>query len=151
MSNASATPRVVLAYGLLGLIPFLAPPVVGGLFPPWVPLAAQGLALYGGLILSFLGGARWAMAVRQSPESGPPVNGLTVSLAMIPTLAALALLLLPAPLRAAQLAGLALALLIHGAWDIWSKGLPAWYPRLRTILTLGATAGLLAGALVLHG
>lgn len=146
MSLAPGTPRVVLVYGLLGLIPFLAPPVLGGLFPDWSALAAHGLALYGGLILSFLGGARWAMAVRQ-----PPVNGLTVSLAMLPTLVALALLLLPAHLRAVQLAGLAGGLLIHGVWDIRSRGLPDWYPRLRLVLTLGAVAGLSAGALVLHG
>jgi hypothetical protein len=146
MTIAPGTPRVVLVYGLLGLIPFLAPPVLGGLFAPWSALAAQGLALYGGLILSFLGGARWAMAARQAP-----VSGLTVSLAMLPTLVALALLLLPADRRAAQLAGLAAALLVHGAWDIWSGGLPDWYPRLRLVLTLGGVIGLSAGALVLHG
>jgi len=136
----------VLIYGLLGLIPFLAPPLIGGLFPDYAAFAARALALYGGLILSFLGGARWAMAVRQAP-----VDARIVSLAMIPTLVALAVLLLPAELRAAQLAVLALALLIHGAWDVWSSGLPDWYPRLRLILTLGGTAGLSAGALVLHG
>lgn len=146
MAIAPGTPRVVLAYGLLGLIPFLAPPLLGWLFPQWAALAAEGLALYGGLILSFLGGARWAMAVRQAP-----VDGRIVSLAMLPTLVALALLLLPADRRAAHLAGLALALLIHGVWDIGSKGLPAWYPRLRLILTLGGVIGLTAGALVLHG
>jgi len=146
MTPAPGTPRVVLAYGLLGLIPFLAPPAIGGLFPDHAAFAARALALYGGLILSFLGGARWAMAVRQDP-----VDARIVSLAMIPTLVALAVLLLPAELRAAQLAVLALALLIHGAWDVWSSGLPGWYPRLRLLLTLGGTAGLSAGALVLHG
>ena len=146
MTIAPGTPRVVLIYGLLGLIPFLAPPVLGGLFPDWSAFAAQGLALYGGLILSFLGGARWAMAVRQAP-----VKGWVVSLAMLPTLVALALLLLPADRRAAQLAGLAVALLIHGVWDIRSRGLPDWYPRLRLVLTLGGVIGLTAGALILHG
>lgn len=146
MTPAPGTPRVVLAYGLLGLIPFLVPPLIGGLFPDHAAFAARALALYGGLILSFLGGARWAMAVRQTP-----VDARIVSLAMIPTLVALAVLLLPAELRAAQLAVLALALLVHGAWDVWSSGLPDWYPRLRLILTLGGTAGLSAGALVLHG
>jgi hypothetical protein len=145
MTIAPGTPRVVLAYGLLGLIPFLAPPVIGRLFPQGAALAAEGLALYGGLILSFLGGARWAMAVRHEP-----VDGRIVSLAMLPTLVALALLLLPADRRAAQLAGLALALLIHGVWDIRSRGLPDWYPRLRLILTLGGVIGLTAGALTLH-
>jgi hypothetical protein len=146
MTPAPGTPRVVLAYGLLGLIPFLAPPLIGGLFPDHAAFAARALALYGGLILSFLGGARWAMAVRHEP-----VDGRIVSLAMLPTLVALALLLLPDDRRAAQLAGLALALLIHGVWDIRSRGLPDWYPRLRLILTLGGVIGLTAGALTLHG
>ena len=96
MSPTPGTPRVVLAYGLLGLIPFLAPPLIGGLFPDHAAFAARALALYGGLILSFLGGARWAMAVRQDR-----VDARIVSLAMIPTLVALAVLLLPAELRAA--------------------------------------------------
>ena len=146
MTPAPETPRVVLIYGLLGLTPFFAPPLLGGLFPDHAALASRALALYGGLILSFLGGARWALAVRQDR-----VDARIVSLAMIPTLVALAVLLLPADLRAAQLAVLALALLIHGAWDVWSSGLPDWYPRLRLVLTLGGTAGLSAGALVLHG
>ncbi len=146
MTAAPGTPRVVLIYGLLGLTPFFAPPLLGGLFPDHAALASRALALYGGLILSFLGGARWALAVGQDR-----VDARIVSLAMIPTLVALAVLLLPADLRAAQLAVLALALLIHGAWDVWSSGLPDWYPRLRLVLTLGGTAGLSAGALVLHG
>lgn len=146
MSLAPVIPRVVLVYGLMGLIPFLVPPVMGGLFPDHAALAAHILALYGGLILSFLGGARWAMAVDKAK-----VDGRVVSLAMAPTLVALALLLLPTDLRAAQLAGLALALMVHGAWDIWSRGLPDWYGRLRLVLTLGGTGGLAAGALVLHG
>ena len=51
-------PRVVLIYGVLGLVPFLAPPLVGLLAPDQSGLAGTALALYGGLILSFLGGAR---------------------------------------------------------------------------------------------
>ena len=146
MTLTHGTPRVVLVYGLLGLIPFLALPVIGGLLPGSAALSARGLAVYGALILSFLGGARWALAVRRTT-----IDAGVVSLAMTPTLVALALLLLPSDLRATQLAILALALLVHGAWDIWSTGLPDWYPRLRLILTLGATGGLSAGALLLHG
>jgi hypothetical protein len=70
---------------------------------------------------------------------------------MLPTLVALAILTLPAAARTWQLLGLAAALAAHGLWDIRSRGLPAWYPRLRTILTLGAVVGLGAGAMVCHG
>lgn len=137
-------PRSVLVYGLLGLIPFLAPPVAGLVFPAMKPAAATVLALYGALILSFLGGARWGFA-NTAPSPHPGV----ITLSMLPTLVGLALLLLPAADRGAQLVGLAAALVVHWVWDMVSPGLPPWYGRLRTILTLGAAAGLLGGAFVL--
>jgi hypothetical protein len=138
------TPPVVLIYGLLGVLPFLAPSVVGAVLPPFKSVAAFMLALYAGLILSFLGGARWGLAVAH-PE--PPFG--SVSLAMLPTLVGLALLALPAEDRRLQLIGLAAALALHWLWDVSSRSLPAWYPRLRTILTAGAVIGLVAGTLVL--
>ncbi len=139
-----AIPRAVLAYGLLGLIPFLMPPLAGWLLPQARPAAVLVLALYAGLILSFLGGARWGMAVK---APFPPT--LEVSLAMLPTLAGLALLLLPASLDQFRLLGLALALAVHWLWDLRGDGLPSWYGRLRTVLTAGAVAGLVSGALLL--
>jgi len=134
----------VLVYGLLGLVPFLAPPLVGTLFPDVKDVAATVLALYGGLILSFLGGARWGLAVAH-----PSPLASVITLSMIPTLAALALLLLPAHTRLAQLLGLAVALVLHWLWDLRGKDLPAWYAGLRTMLTVGAAIGLVAGAILL--
>ena len=142
--RASAIPRVVLTYGLLGLIPFLTPPLAGWLLPQAKPVAVLALSLYAGLILSFLGGARWGVAVK-----APSPSALEVSLAMLPTLAGLALLLLPASLDQLRLLGLAMALGVHWLWDLRSDGLPPWYGRLRTMLTAGAVAGLVGGALLL--
>lgn len=68
---------------------------------------------------------------------------------MIPTLAALALLPLPAGARLAQLLGLAAALALHWLWDLLGRDLPAWYAGLRTVLTVGAAVGLVAGAILL--
>jgi hypothetical protein len=137
-------PRAVLTYGLLGLIPFLAPPVAGMLWPELKPLATTLLTFYGALILSFLGGARWGLAV-----SGNAPSAIDVTLAMIPTLAGLGLLLFPDPTRQTQLFGLAGALALHWLWDIRGTGLPVWYGRLRTTLTAGAVLGLVSGALIL--
>jgi hypothetical protein len=67
-------------------------------------------------------------------------------LAMLPTLVGLALLLTPDVVR---LPGLAAALALHWLWDVRSPGLPAWYPRLRSLLTAGAVLGLVAGAVLL--
>ncbi len=144
MTGSRSTPTVVLVYGLLGLIPFLAPPLIGLFLPAWIGLAGIVLALYGGLILSFLGGARWGMAVKAAePSPG------TVSLAMLPSLVGLALLVLPPGFRALQLLGLAAALVLHWLWDLRGADLPTWYGRLRTLLTAGAVVGLVAGAVVL--
>ena len=141
-----AIPPVVMIYGVLGLAPFLAPPLVGLLAPDLSRLAATGLALYGGLILSFLGGARWGIAVAEDQP-----RAATVTLAMIPTLVGLALLLLPPAAQTAKLVGLAAALTVHLVWDLRSLGLPSWYASLRTLLTAGAVVGLVAGAVLLRG
>jgi hypothetical protein len=141
MSLFRPIPRVVLAYGLLGLIPFLAPPLAALAHPVFTQPALLFQALYAALILSFLGGTRFGFAIR--PPAPAPA---TISLTMLPTLAGLALLLLPGHLRALQLLGFAAALLLHWLWDARATGLPTWYPRLRAVLSLGASLGLFAGA-----
>ena len=139
-----AMPRVVLVYGLAGVLPFVAPPLASLVWPEVRDAAAMVAVAYGALILSFLGGARWGLAVaRPAPGIG------VISLAMLPTLAGLVLLLLPAQLRVAQLAGLAALLALHFVWDARSPGLPGWYPRLRAMLTAGAVSGLVGEALVI--
>jgi ribose/xylose/arabinose/galactoside ABC-type transport system permease subunit len=135
-------PPVVTAYGLLGLIPFWAPPLMPLIAPAYSGSAAFVLALYGALILSFLGGARWGMAVGYNKP-----RALVVSVAMLPSLVGLALLMVGSDHW--RLVGLAVALALHWVWDAWSAGMPLWYPRLRSILTAGAVLGLLAGAMTL--
>jgi hypothetical protein len=135
------TPRSVATYGLLGLIPFLAPPVVALARPDLKPLAGQVQALYGGLILSFLGGVRWGFAVQT-----PAPDATTISLSMLPTIASLAILTLLGHAPRLELLALAGALLAHCAWDLTVSAAPAWFARIRTILTMGAAAGLFAGA-----
>ncbi len=139
-------PRSVLVYGLLGLIPFLAPPLLTAAVPAHGGFLALIALAYGALILSFLGGARWGLAV-----ATPSPGFWTITASMLPTIAALALLLsptLPRPLQLLVMAGL---LTLQFVWDALSKGVPPWYPRLRAILTLGAATGLVAMAwLVLH-
>ena len=140
----ASTPPVVLTYGVLGVVPFLLPVVVGIVFPAVRDMAGFVLALYGGLILSFLGGARWAFA---NVHPSPSVR--VVSVSMLPSLVALALLVVPSDERRLQLLGIAVALVLHWLWDLRSADVPKWYSGLRTLLTAGAVAGLLAGAVAL--
>lgn len=143
--TGTAIPTVVLVYGLLGLVPFLLPPLLGLAVPAHaadIGLVALG---YGALILSFLGGARWGLEVAiQRPRPG------TITLSMLPTIAALALLIIPGITRPVQLTTMAVFLALHLAWDVRSAGLPPWYPRLRALLSVGAVIGLVAMALVIR-
>lgn len=137
----SRTPKVVLAYGLAGLVPFWAGPAVMLAFPAWAPAAAVAQAAYAAMILSFLGGARWGMAVRD----GPP-NAVTVGLSMAPTLAGLLLLIGLHGVPNLQLMALAAALTLAWGWDLRAADAPAWYGRLRGLLTLGAVTSLCLGS-----
>ncbi len=139
--DLSVPPRIVHGYGLAGLAPFLLPPLASLVWPSLTDPAALFAAAYGALILSFLGGARWGFEVARSRP-----RHRVVALAMLPTLAGLALLMLPAGLRPLQLAGIALLLGVHFLWDLRAGGLPAWYPRLRSPLTAGAIFGLVVQA-----
>lgn len=138
-------PRVVLFYGLAGLLPFLLPPMVSLAQPIHVQAAAWAQFVYAALILSFLGGARWGQAVQQ-----PAPDRLTVSLAMVPTLFGWGAIMGSGWLGVRWvLLLMTAALLLHWLWDARSTGLPPWYPRLRAILTVGAVTGLAAQALLI--
>jgi ribose/xylose/arabinose/galactoside ABC-type transport system permease subunit len=134
-------PRSVLVYGLLGLIPFLAPPLISLVTPAHGGILGLVVLVYGALILSFLGGARWGQEVAR-PEPRP----LVVTLAMLPTLAGFGLLLATSLDRPRQLLAMAALLGLHFFWDAASRDLPRWYTRLRLILTAGAITGLAAMA-----
>lgn len=133
-------PRVVAIYGALGLIPFWAPSFIAWRRPDLAAPMRDALAFYAALILSFLGGARWAFDVAR-----PRPSAIVVSLAMLPTLVGLGLLLAPERVR---LPGLAVALGVMGWWDARPGDRPAWYPSLRIPLTVGAVGGLLVGGYV---
>ena len=136
-------PRPVLIYGLLGLIPFLVPPLIAMATPAHADILGLVVLVYGALILSFLGGARWGQEVqRPVPRAG------IITLAMLPTLAGFGLLLASSIARPSQLTAMAALLALHLVWDAGATEVPPWYPRLRLLLTLGAIAGLAAMALL---
>ena len=137
-------PLAPLALGLGGLIPFwglaLALLLRGafGLHPAALDFA---LATYAAIIISFLGGIRWGLAVRAEDIGG------NYAISVVPSLVAWALLAAPEPWRLALLGITALAL---GPFDLGlvRSGLaPQWFGRLRLILSTGAGVALLLGAL----
>lgn len=140
--RTGSTPRAVHVYGLLGIIPFWSLPAATMLAPAWASISAAVEAVYAALILAFLGGSRWGLAVR---DASP--NPMVVGLAMTPTLAGLAVLVFTHGGVRLQLLVLAAALTLSWAWDFSAKGLPPWYRRFRTVLTLGAVGGLCVGVM----
>ena len=135
-------PAVIWAYGLLGLIPFAAGAVasltVGG--TGRAP-AQLGLLIYGGLILSFLGGGRWGLEIGR-----PTVRTAVVSGSMAGAVVSTILIAATAVPCGWRLLALALAHVGQWAWDVRSTQTPGWYPRLRHALTAGAVLSLLLGS-----
>ena len=139
-------PGTALLLGLAGLIPFVAgAAALWAKLPMLPPETGLKLAIvYGAIILSFLGGIRWGTAI------GPYDTGrqtLEFSASVLGSLAGLAAVFLPAiPALALLIAGF----LMQGLWDVMSVDsgrLPAWFGRLRMILTAGAVVSLVAALL----
>lgn len=140
--------RAMAALGALGLIPFVAPPllVLTGVLPTETAWIAQ--AAYAGAILAFLGGVRAAHAAL-----GARADIATLVIAMAPPIVGFAVAALVAgagspAVVSIGLLGLALALAAQGAWDMTAPSLPDWYRKLRLPLTVVACGALLVGALL---
>lgn len=130
--------------GYLGVIPFVAIAAGGMVYPQIVTdHAAFALAAYGSIILSFLGGIHWGLAISGPAPNGP--LGRRLILSVVPALTGWVSLLLAASSALLMLAGAFLLMLI---FDILTAGrgeTPDWYPKLRWPLTLAAVVSLILG------
>ncbi|MCE3002980.1 MAG: DUF3429 domain-containing protein [Xanthomonadaceae bacterium] len=139
-------PASALALGLGGVIPFAA--CAAALYvldeARLQAEAAQAMAAYGAVILSFLGGVRWGSALSLPRAQLTP----ELVLAVIPSLLGWCALLLPGTTQ--PLLALGLGFAVFGVLDVREGGRgawPAWYPRLRFVLTLLVLACLVAALL----
>lgn len=145
-SISGKIPGAALVLGLAGLVPFVAGAASLWASMPLLP-SQTGLRLaiiYGAIILSFLGGIRWGTAIGPY-DTGRQARDFAAS--VLGSLAGLAAAFLPAiPALALLIAGF----LMQGLWDVMSADagrLPAWFGRLRMILTGGAVVALVAALL----
>lgn len=143
MKADASIPPVPLALGVAGLLPFvgLAAGIVTGVdFGYGRDGLVFALSLHGALILSFLGGARWGVAVSME-EQAAARRGYPI--AVVPALLAFATFLLGPEARLWTLCGLhvLLGLLDYGL--VCREEAPEWYGRLR--LALAGGAGLALG------
>ncbi|MGF1453786.1 MAG: DUF3429 domain-containing protein [Alphaproteobacteria bacterium] len=148
ISRDTRVPKPAAFLGFFGAVPFVAGAVLIWLVPSsqaTIPLLGQ--SFYAAVILSFMGGVRWGLAmVGELPSRFGPL-ALSVTPALMAWAALLVLMLLPG-----AGAPVALVLMILGfAGLLWSDlrasraGVaPAWYPNLRIPLTLIVVGSLLA-------
>ena len=139
-SESSRPPPLAWMLGLAGLLPFLVGAALQWFSPPgWRMLAASALLTYGAVIVSFLGGIHWGLAMR----SGAPPSARLVW-GVVPSLLGWLAVLLDSPWGQAVLV---LSLLSCFAVDRVSYrglGLQAWLP-LRALLTTVASLSVAVG------
>lgn len=150
-TERAAVPVMAAWLGGLGALPFVGLAVaVIGLDGLTRTVAIQALLGYGAVILSFLGGIHWGLAI--APGAQPAEPGLRVRLAwsVVPSLVGWAALLVTPVTGLFALAAAFAAML---GIDLRASRLglaPAWYPKLRVPLTLTVVAALLAAAVALR-
>ncbi len=138
---ARTVPGPAAVLGWLGLIPFVvcaAAPYV--LDPYWASMASLGLWAYGAVILSFLGGVQWGLAVAQNDA-----RLSRLGLSVLPSLIAWPAVWFGGTTGFLLLAlgfGFALALDSVATVRGWA---PVWYPRLRAPLTITVFLSLIFG------
>lgn len=138
--------RIAWILSIAGLVPFALPSIylllrlIGVDFVQHSDLFVQSIratALYGAIILSFLGGIRWGLVLAREDE--PQILILSV----VPSLLGWASFLLPMPM---QFLLLALAFSTQWRWDYQataSGSIAPWFGKLRTIISACVIASLL--------
>ena len=140
--SPSFTPLVARLLGYFGLIPFLAMGLDG-----LIQVLPAGWGMfwrsYAALILSFMGGAQWGLAV--GAEEGRRDTAQRYGVSVAPALLAwTSLALTPRVSLAFQIVGF-LALLAYDVWTVRQGAAPPWYARLRIRLTSVVCVCLAAG------
>jgi hypothetical protein len=146
-SDPVKVPVAAAWLGGLGAIPFVGLALALPLCPAALRLQLDfALLSYGAIILSFLGGIRWGLAIGQGSETSHRLLAL-LGLSVTPSLVAWAALMMP---NEAGWMTLAAGFVVMLAIDILaarSGDAPSWYPVLRWPLTAAAVASLLLGNL----
>lgn len=141
--------RIAWILAAAGVIPFLVATAALMATESHVRVPAiAGLVTYAAVILSFLGGIEWGLAIREEASS-ERTRAMALGWSAVPSMAAWAVLWLPSP-RWQIGAALGIFVAVWAA-DQWmaSRGLlPAWFVDLRTAIT-AIVAVILAVALFL--
>lgn len=128
-AEARTPPLAAIGLGAAGLLPFLAG-LLGTLAPSLAIVGPEGLLGYGAVILSFLGGVHWGLAMMRG-DAGWRALGASV----VPSLVGWAALLAGGRAGLFGLAVAFAALLVYDLGEIRAGRAPGWYAALRWPLT----------------
>lgn len=136
MAHNTRSASLPLFLGGAGLVPFIG---LAALFllgsTTWQAFALQAFLYYSAVILSFLGGVHWGVAMSLD-EAGSASFNARMLVAMAPSLLAWPALMLTPPFASlALMIGFVLIRLYEAQADSVER-LPAWYASLRTLLTV---------------
>lgn len=139
--SASTTPlrppKTALILGWAGVVPFWGLALASAL--RWnLPLIADeraALVGYGAIILSFMAGVQWGLAMRAPDAPDGPATQRLLMLSVLPAIAAWFTLLATPAAALIILAGLFVALLTVDFRVIAQGMAPSWYRSLRIQLT----------------
>jgi len=133
--------------GFSGLIPFIGCALAVSLAPePYKSFSLSLLLGYGAVILSFLGGVHWGLAI--APGSAQTDLTKQLALSVIPSLIAWVALFLQERLALIVLALSIALVLIVDRMSVREGRAPAWFMALRRYLSIGAIASLLLAAFI---
>lgn len=147
--NGARVPPAAKWLGAFGAVPFVALAIAAIALKDAARVQALfSLATYGAVILSFLGGIHWGLAVAGA-GTGTSADGLRhrLVLSVIPSLVGWGALFLSPPLALGVMAVAFVVMLLVDIRATRRGEAPPWYPRLRLPLTVVVTASLALGAL----
>ncbi|MFK7888762.1 MAG: DUF3429 domain-containing protein [Gammaproteobacteria bacterium] len=143
-NTATRVPANAAWLGGLGALPFIGLALLSIFSNLNDALALLALSAYGAVILSFLGGIHWGLAIGRAPDA-PSTAALILS--VVPSLIGWVALLLERELGLLVLAAAVAAMFFVDTNLTQRRMAPIWYPRLRLPLTLTVVTCLLGSAL----
>lgn len=146
MPSDHTIPRPALLLGWLGVLPFAASclGVVAG-SARTAELASQVLVVYATVIVSFMGGVQWGLAMI-APDGGSATLPRRLAISTLPALAAFVMAALPVQSAMLGLAAVFCALLAYDAVTVRAGVAPRWYLALRVQLTAAVVLCLILAA-----